>query len=210
MILRLTKFLLILLSFWLVGWLLYKNLVPSGRFEVIYNFQPNPFISALRPPERLKAISKLNKQCLMFHVSCSMFQEIIGDPVYFDLHLPSSFENVELVLKYKNPSNQKFTVSAFTDRKNWQFVTPIPPIFPLFKTEDQGGGDIFEPRILFNIAGLDIVDRTITFILGAPEANQENSITLYEIRAIATKPPTQLWEVPAKILKIFKFRILNS
>lgn len=202
---RLTKFLLISLSFWLVGWLLYKNFVPSGRFEVVYNFEPNPFVSALRPPERLSEISKSNKSCSTSHVPCFVFQEITGDPVYFDLRLPSSFEKVEIDILHKHKEGQKFTIAAFTDRKNWRFITADTELRNPHRDYAEG----LALHANFSTAGLDIVDRTITLILGAPEASIDNSITIYEIRALATKPPLKWQDMPKMVGRIIKNKFLN-
>lgn len=193
-----------LAGIFLFSYLLWNNLVPSGHFEVVYKFQSNPFISALRPPERL---STIEEQTMSFDRRYKIkAQRVTADPVYFDLHLPSSFERVELDILHEYKDGQKLTIAAFTDRKNWKFITADTELRNPYRDYAEG----LSLHANFNTAGLDIVDRTVTFVLGAPEASQENPITIYEIRVVATKSPTRLQEIPAKILKIFKFRIRNS
>jgi len=212
-ILRSIKFLLAAPSIWLIGWLFWQNLVPAGHFEVAYNFKPSPFISALRPPERLtktKFTEVGSRVASAAEVRPQLYKEqgIIGDPVYFDLRLPSSFENVEIIVLHEYKPDQKLTISAFTDRKNWKFVTPEAQLVNPYRDYANGLG----LRANFNTTSLDIIDRTITFILGAPDASAQDPTTIYEIKISASKKPLSWREAPAKAWKTFKtkFLILNS
>ena len=157
--------------------MLWKNLVPGGRFEVSYAFKPTPFISALRPAERLTKFEEGREQ------------SIIGDPVYFDVRLPSSFEDIEIVLEHKNPTGQKFTFGSFIDRAAWKFRNA-----DLFITDN--GDGFFVARAKLRTEGLDIMQRTITFVFGAPDASILNPITVYKISVFATKKPLKFAEAP--------------
>lgn len=181
-----------LASSYLLGYLLLANLVPGGRFETIYSFKDNPFISALRPAERLTEFPR---------TSPSNGQAIIGDPVYFDLHLPSSFENIELTILYENPKNQKWTLDAFTDRNLWKFINAA------IHVRAKDGKE--EARAVFSTTGLDIASRTITFIIGAPEARDLNELRIYEIKIIATKSPLSAREALLKIFSVLRRKIIN-
>ncbi len=69
---------------------IYMAIVPSGNISYIYDFESNDFfISKLSPEERLGEIE-------------GGYQRIIGDPVYFSLFTPRSFNEANINIKYKN------------------------------------------------------------------------------------------------------------
>ncbi len=81
-----------------VGWLLYRGVVPGGKIEYVYNFsRPDYFIGKLTPAERVEAIQDGT-------------QKIIGDPVYFSLRTPRRFDQAKLTLKYRNEAETNFPV----------------------------------------------------------------------------------------------------
>ncbi|MBU4432169.1 hypothetical protein KKD60_02740, partial [Patescibacteria group bacterium] len=93
--------------------LLYLGIVPFGRISYIYRFdKTDEFIGALTPKERVNNIQYPNT--------------ILGDPVYFTLHTPRSFESAVLHLRYKNIGtdnlmNPIIEVGPLVDKVSWRY-----------------------------------------------------------------------------------------
>lgn len=99
--------------------LLYKNIVPWGRFRVEYKFskQAHPFFSVLRPNERVGNIAAMDE---------GNYQIIKKEPVYFDIETPRKFKNVLMDIEYKFSEWQRkdydFKIGLLADKNNWQFT----------------------------------------------------------------------------------------
>lgn len=97
----------------MVAVLLYLGIVPFGKISYVYRFdKTGEFIGALTPKERVDKRQYPNT--------------ILGDPVYFTLHTPRSFESAVLHFKYKNKSldnllNPIIEVGPLVDKVSWRY-----------------------------------------------------------------------------------------
>lgn len=93
--------------------LLYLGVVPFGKISYVYHFdKTDEFIGALTPKERV--------------VDAQYPREILGDPVYFTLYTPRSFDSAVLHLRYKNKSldnlvNPIIEVGPLVDKVSWRY-----------------------------------------------------------------------------------------
>ncbi len=112
-ILKLRIFLWTIVSF-MIALFLYWGVIPSGQISYVYDFEKKGrFIKNLTPKERLEDV-----------VGGS--QKIIGDPVYFSLWTPRTFNKAKLTFKYKNPSNKFIETGVLVDGKMWRYdLKPI-------------------------------------------------------------------------------------
>jgi hypothetical protein len=190
-LIRIVKILIIISPCILIGWLLWKNFVPSGEFSAVYAFERTPWISALRPGHRISEIREENGVKV---------QSLTDDPVYFDITFPITFERVIVEVDYKNPLNQPFKIGAFTSKKDWKFalkdlqsrqgeaLTGLSKV-PLVNGDWQTG--IAE----FDISGLDKSGRKITMILSLPEIRSRGGeVIIKEIRIKMIKQPVNILE----------------
>ncbi|MFH0951017.1 MAG: hypothetical protein V1765_00900 [bacterium] len=105
------------LFLWLIllitaGWLVWQALVPSGQISYVYDFQhPNIFISELKPVER----TLLPKDGM---------QQVIGDPIYFDLYTPRHFDQARVTLTFQNTAEVPvIEMGLLQNETSWQFIT---------------------------------------------------------------------------------------
>ncbi len=94
-----------------VGWLLYQGIVPSGHIVYHYDFQHNSaFISSLQPQER---VMEMNQG----------IQKIIAQPVYFNLHTPRKFNKAEVNLRYKFTETPRpiMEMGVMVDKTIWRY-----------------------------------------------------------------------------------------
>lgn len=96
----------------LTGWLLYMAVAPNGRISYVYDFKKeNYFIRKLTPAERVKPPEDGS-------------QKIIGDPIYFALRTPRTFNKAKLTLKFRNSDNLPFIeAGVLADKKVWRYQT---------------------------------------------------------------------------------------
>jgi len=87
------------------------KIVPGG--EITYIKKPgerNDFIGELLPQERIK--EKNNNW------------EVAGEPIYFNLRPPRSFQEAEVFLDYENPDNlSMIELGVLADGKLWRYKT---------------------------------------------------------------------------------------
>lgn len=96
------------------GWLVYKDAVVSGVLDASYDFRSrSPFISVLRPQQRISEIQ--------YNADGRAFQDIKGEPVYFDVRLPRKFESAKVNVVYKNYDQPVIELGALVDRDRAQF-----------------------------------------------------------------------------------------
>ena len=100
---------------------IYLAIVPSGHISYTYNFEKdNSFISSLYPKERVEPIE-------------NGIQKIIGDPVYFSLETPRTFDNADVNIKFKNNNpelNQIIESGVLVDKTIWRYkLNPVDNFF---------------------------------------------------------------------------------
>ncbi len=108
------KLLLIRITIWLItfvalGWFLYMGVVPFGKVQYDYDFSKSSgFISKLSPTERVE--EKRNGS-----------QKIIGNPVYFSLYTPRTFDTAKIILEYENRDARLLEVGVLADKTVWRY-----------------------------------------------------------------------------------------
>lgn len=117
------------LKIWKIGWhsffiiiflfLLNKYLVPAGKLRISYDFSNKPqMISELSPLGRVTPREK-NLE------TGEVFQRMKGEPVYFTVKVPRSFDQAEVTIFYQNPS-QKILELGLQKSTEWYFeLKPI-------------------------------------------------------------------------------------
>jgi hypothetical protein len=190
---RIVKILVIISPCILIGWLLWKNFVPSGNFSAVYAFERTPWISALRPGHRISEIREENGVKI---------QSLTDDPVYFDITFPITFEKVIIEVDYKNTLNQQFKIGAFTSKKDWKFA--LKDFDGFWQGASLTGlskvpfanGDWQTGIAEFNLSGLDKSGRKIMMILSLPEIRKKGGeVMIREIRVIMNKKPVNVYNL---------------
>lgn len=105
------RIILWLLALFIIGVFLYLALIPSGEIEYSFDFnKKNGFISKLNPDERIDFSDKKFKN------------KIIANPVYFNLHVPRTFDTALVQIKYKNKSNiPLIEAGILADKISWRY-----------------------------------------------------------------------------------------
>lgn len=93
-----------------VFWFFHMGVVPGGEIVYVNDFSsPSEFVQKLSPSERVQAPNQGT-------------QKIIGNPVYFSLHTPRSFDWARLSIRYKNDfSLPLIEVGALVDKTVWRY-----------------------------------------------------------------------------------------
>jgi len=113
-LLAIARALILFVPLILFSWLIYRDLVVSGVLEAEYDFsKPSPFISYLRPQNRLGEI--------LIDETAGTFQRIQSEPIYFDVRLPRNFSKAIVSLTYKNLDQNIIELGAMVDENLWQF-----------------------------------------------------------------------------------------
>jgi len=93
--------------------LLYLGIVPFGKISYVYRFdRTSEFIGALTPKERVNDAQYPNT--------------MLGDPVYFTLHTPRSFDWALVHLRYKNINHDNLAnpiieLGPLVDKISWRY-----------------------------------------------------------------------------------------
>ncbi len=168
------RFFLILSFVFLWLFLLYENLVLSGRLEAVYDFKrPNPIISVLKPSGRVESPQKESGK--------DYYQAIIIDPVYFDLHLPVRFSRLYLTVIFKKPENQIFQVGPRLPGGDWRYE-----LKEIKCNQKQEGWCLAE--IEFDLRRVFWEEKKISFMFSAPGLHLKNQkIKIKKIKTLFIK-----------------------
>lgn len=110
---RIIQFFIIIAPIVLIGWLINVNFVPSGVLEKEFNFdEPSPYVDYLVPQQRVTGVLRQGGEAM---------QKIIQDPVYFHVHLPSSFDVLRLGLKFKPDEQTLLEAGPLITEAAWQY-----------------------------------------------------------------------------------------
>lgn len=118
----------------LFAWTLWKNVIPNGVFEATYDFDHvSPFITSLLPGERALPITR--------GADRHPYQAIIGDPVYFRLRPPRTFDSATVTVEFQNATQPILEVGGLANRNPDIFdLQPLENTFidslPMSKTAD--------------------------------------------------------------------------
>lgn len=93
----------------IVLWLVWRAIVPGGEIVYTQDFRdPNYFIPKLTPAERVET------------GECSV--KIVGDPVYFSLRTPRTFDQANLEIKYQTSDNVRILEAGpLVDKIIWRY-----------------------------------------------------------------------------------------
>lgn len=104
---------LILVPIITLVFLIYKDFNPRGVLKVDYDFcREDPFISKFSPLGRVLAIEKNGEECR---------QQMVLEPVYFDVRLPQKFDSASLTLWYEKMPGTPLLAGPAADLDNWQW-----------------------------------------------------------------------------------------
>ena len=93
-----------------IAWLLNQAVVPTGKISFIHNFESeNYFIKPLTPKDRVREPQAGE-------------QKITGNPVYFALRTPRTFDRAKVTISFKNPNNLPLIeLGVLADNKVWRY-----------------------------------------------------------------------------------------
>ena len=82
-----------------LGWLAWKKLVPSGSMEAVYGMsKESPFISKLYPKDRVSDAKRDED---------NYYRAVLAEPVYFNLKPSGDFDEARVLIKYKYSSHER-------------------------------------------------------------------------------------------------------
>lgn len=186
-----TAVFLIILPILGLAWLIKRDLVISGRLEVVYDFSDeSPLITTLFPAKRLSEIEQLSKT--------EFSQQINKEPVYFETRLPQNFKTAVVEMVYQNTNLPLVQIGLRVKGKSdWNYyfqplnssstVSYLITDYRLPQLED--GWKVGQVR--FNLASAEILNRKLRFAISAPGLNQtdDKSLTVKKIKVALTKEP---------------------
>jgi len=136
---RISKAVIIIVPFFLLFWLINKDLVKNGQLEYVYNFdQTKPYITNLYPEDRLTARAQIGS-------GQGYEQSLVKEPVYFDVRLPQSFKTATVQVTYQNSSLPLVSLGLMTyGAVDWSYVfkpleNQLIDRLPWVKIENQQG-----------------------------------------------------------------------
>ena len=87
------RIILIFIPIIILAVLFYKDFNPQGYLRIDYDFcRQSPFISKFSPHGRVLKIKKDRGECA---------QQMVIDPVYFDIRLPQKFDTARIKFWYR-------------------------------------------------------------------------------------------------------------
>ena len=136
------KIFLIFIPITFVLWSFYNFFALDGYMKAEYSFsKQNAFVRNLYPKIRLNNINYLDGK---------FFQEIILDPVYFDVKAPVNFKKAVVTINYKKQNQPVIELGGATDYYGKSYMLkPLDNdiINGLFDNDDWYGNLFFEFRI---------------------------------------------------------------
>lgn len=105
------------LAAWLLLWLAWRNLPPSGRLSAVGRTgEPSGFFGGFTPLDR--AVPTLSAGV--------WYTDVVDEPVYFHLAAPRLFDTMRVRLRYKEEGQPYLAIGARTDPQAWAFdLKPI-------------------------------------------------------------------------------------
>jgi len=105
------------LSVWLLLWLAWKNLPPSGRLSATGRTgEPSGFFGGFTPLDRAVPVQE----------GGLWYSDLVDEPVYFNLAAPRFFDTMRVRLRYKEEGQPYLAIGARTDPTAWAFdLKPI-------------------------------------------------------------------------------------
>ncbi|NMC51647.1 hypothetical protein GYA54_02895 [Candidatus Kuenenbacteria bacterium] len=177
------RFILIAAPIIFLGFLIYKDLVPSGRLITNYDFcDLNPFASSWSPHGRVLAIEKIkmggDKYCQ---------QKMVIDPVYFDIRLPQRFNEARLTVWYQKKSETKLQIGPAIDLSAWQWQLKD---INYIRTENNWQVGVAD----YNIQSSKLDNNRLRFLVSSPNMDtSRQEIIFKKIEIEFIKKPITAW-----------------
>ncbi|MDP2586467.1 MAG: hypothetical protein Q8P32_01725 [Candidatus Komeilibacteria bacterium] len=115
---QVSRVIIIIVPFIVLGWLIKKDLALSGHLEFNYDFnQDSPVITNLFPANRLTQVN-------FDQTSKQHWQTVIQEPVYFEARLPQKFDTARVEVVYQNQNQPLIQMGLRTlgnDEWNYNF-----------------------------------------------------------------------------------------
>ncbi|MFA6304861.1 MAG: hypothetical protein WCV73_00035 [Patescibacteria group bacterium] len=115
---KITRVIIIIAPFVILGILIKKDLVLSGHLEFTYNFKhDSPALTNLFPANRLSPIYQVKGNGVAW-------QQILQEPVYFETRIPQKFATATLEITYQNTTQPLVQVglrNSGDDEWNYDF-----------------------------------------------------------------------------------------
>lgn len=141
---------------------------PSGQLKFEYNFcRDSAFVSKLSPMGRVLEIEKNPKECR---------QEMVIDPVYFDLRLPQKYDRGILEVEYKKKNDLDLKIGPLENAKTWEWQIKRGEIM----NEDDGRTKAF---FEYDMKNVEYENNALRFIISSPGLDKEDGkIFFYDIK----------------------------
>lgn len=187
------KFIRVILIFFPIvtlGWLVMKEINPSGRMEAVYDvWHESPFISKLYPKDRISGIKQ--------DADNEPYRIFIREPVYFDLKPNDNFLEVAVTIKYKNASTEPLKFGGLINKEAWAFDwRELPPTEGALQTKTE----------IFEFKKLVPEGQKFRFGFSAP-GFMANDVEIYKIKALFIREPLTEQEAANKILDAIIWRL---
>lgn len=100
------------LGLWLLAWLAFQNLPPSGWLTVrVHAGEPSGFIGGFTPSDRAGVIQEEGR----------LMTRVTGEPAYFPLATPRFFKTAAVRVRYRNDRQPIIEIGPRTSLKDWTF-----------------------------------------------------------------------------------------
>lgn len=173
-----------------LGWLVVKEIVPSGRAAATYDMRrETPFISKLYPKDRVSEIQE--------DADREFYRTLLDEPIYFDLNPSDNFLEVAVTIKYKNSTNEPLKFGGLINKDLWAFDwRDLPPTEGALQTKTE----------IFDFSKLVPEGRKFRFGFSAP-GFVPGDLEIYKIKALFIRKPLSEKETVNKILDAVIWRL---
>ena len=201
---KILRFFIFLSPIILLGYLIYRDFVPSGVISFNYDIKHHsPVITQLFPVNRLTDPIKDSDG--------RYYQEIIKEPVYFETRLSQRFERAEVEILFQNPQSNLFQLGlAVGEASSWNyFLRPLGnqdlDNLSWSKIEENNLTLWQSATLSFDLKDAQIVNRKLRWLLSTPSANDQlEKIKIKNIKITFYKQPITWRELAPKIFQYLK------
>lgn len=173
---------LILIPIIILGVLAYKHICPGGVLKVDYDFcREDPFISELSPMGRVLEIKNAEIENENY-----CYQEMVIDPVYFDVRLPQSFRGAELKVWFQSKPGVALKIGPRFRPKSWQW--------DLEEIDHQDKeGDWTVGTAKFDLRPVEMENHRIRFLISSPGLDESGEKIIFKKIEIEFKKEPLNW-----------------
>ncbi|OGF21179.1 hypothetical protein A2316_03465 [Candidatus Falkowbacteria bacterium RIFOXYB2_FULL_38_15] len=187
---KLIRIFLILFLVFVLGWLAWKKLVPSGSMEAVYGMsKESPFISKLYPKDRVSDAKRDED---------NYYRAVLAEPVYFNLKPSGDFDEARVLIKYKYLGEGDLKFGGLINKENWSFDFVEMP-----RTEKGEWGAL---TANFNLSDLVKEKENFRFMFSSPELIS-GQLEIDEVRVVFEREIMTFGEMISKIIEAIKWRM---